>query len=94
MQEPATQPAAEQRYESWFATATLDEGLAAGRDALPLFRAFLEQSRGTLTDRFEDGVSAPALIEARSWLVDQLLRRAWGTIMGCLLYTSPSPRDS
>ena len=69
------------RYESWFDTGSLDLQLAGTTDPLPVYREFLEQGHATLKEKFNDSISAPALIHARSWLVDQLLVRAWQQIM-------------
>ncbi|MDH3900564.1 MAG: [protein-PII] uridylyltransferase, partial [Gammaproteobacteria bacterium] len=65
------------RFESWFDTGSLDLHLADAADPLPLFRNFLEQGHTTLKEKFNSSISAPLLISARSWLVDQLLVRAW-----------------
>ncbi len=73
---------ASERYESWFGTEMLDAALAADDAQLPLFKQFLEYSQATLKNKFEGGVGAPILIEARSWLVDQVLTRAWVKFMG------------
>jgi [protein-PII] uridylyltransferase len=69
------------RYASWFDTRLLDSQLAGNDAPLPLFKQFLGQSHATLKQKFDDGISVPVLIHARSWLVDQLLIRAWKRIM-------------
>jgi [protein-PII] uridylyltransferase len=66
-----------EHYESWFGIPVLDDGLADGERPLPLFRQLLSQSRAILKEKFEHGISAPTLIKAHSWLIDQLLVRAW-----------------
>ena len=71
-----------ERYEAWFGTPGLDTELAATDTPLPVFKQFLKHSQATLKNRFDDGVGAPTLIEARSWLVDQVLMRAWDRFMG------------
>ena len=82
MPDNAATPALEDRHESWFGIPVLDDGLARGDQPLPLFRQFLSQSRAVLKQKFEQGVSAPALIKAHSWLIDQLLVRAWRRFLG------------
>jgi [protein-PII] uridylyltransferase len=77
----AKNPAITDHYESWFGTPALDTRLAANDLPLPLFRQFLHQSHVTLKEKFESGISAPILIKAHSWLIDQLLIRAWRRIM-------------
>ena len=81
MTETAKSPAMTDHYATWFGTAALDARLAANDLPLPLFRTFLSQSHVTLKEKFEHGISAPILIKARSWLVDQLMDRAWRLIM-------------
>lgn len=73
--------AASVRYESWFDTGLLDTQLAGATDTLPVFREFLEQGHAILKEKFSSSISAPVLIHARSWLVDQLLVRAWLAFM-------------
>lgn len=81
MTETAKSPAMTDHYATWFGTAALDTRLAANDPPLPLFRTFLSQSHVTLKEKFEHGISAPILIKAHSWLVDQLMDRAWRRIM-------------
>jgi [protein-PII] uridylyltransferase len=81
MTDTAAIPAITDQYDSWFGTPALDTRLAANDHPLPLFREFLNQSHATLEEKFGHGISAPILIKAHSWLVDQLLVRAWHRIM-------------
>jgi [protein-PII] uridylyltransferase len=81
MTETAGNPAITDQYATWFGTAALDTRLAANERPLSLFRTFLNQSHATLKEKFEHGISAPILIKAHSWLVDQLMTRAWRRIM-------------
>ncbi len=71
-----------ERYQAWFGTPELDTELAAADSPLPPFKRFLEDSQATLKDKFENGIGAPTLIAARSWLVDQVLMRTWDRFMG------------
>jgi [protein-PII] uridylyltransferase len=77
MMDAAAQTDLTEHYDAWFGTAALDTRLAANDPPLPLFRQFLTQSHVTLKEKFEHGVSAPVLIRAHSWLIDQLLIRVW-----------------
>jgi [protein-PII] uridylyltransferase len=81
MMDAAAQPDLTEHCDAWFGTAALDARLAASDPPLPLFRQFLNQSHVTLKEKFEHGISAPTLIKARSWLVDQLMIRAWTRLM-------------
>jgi [protein-PII] uridylyltransferase len=81
MTDTAGNPVITDHYDSWFGTPALDTRLAANDSPLPLFRTFLNQSHATLKEKFEHGISAPILIKAHSWLVDQLLVRVWRLIM-------------
>jgi [protein-PII] uridylyltransferase len=81
MTDTAENPVITDHYDSWFGTPALDTRLAANDLPLPLFRTFLNQSHATLKEKFEHGISAPILIKAHSWLVDQLLVRVWRRIM-------------
>jgi len=69
-------------FATWFKLAGLDAPVESVENPLPLFRDCLRQGNATLTEHFEDGVSADILISARSWLVDQVLKRAWDRFMG------------
>jgi [protein-PII] uridylyltransferase len=81
MTETAEYAAVTDHCAMWFGTAELDRRLAANDQPLPLFRTFLNRSHATLKEKFEHGISAPILIKAHSWLVDQLTVRAWHRIM-------------
>jgi [protein-PII] uridylyltransferase len=69
-------------FASWFKLAELDASVESIENPLSLFRDCLRQGNTTLTEHFEDGVSADILISARSWLVDQVLKRTWDRFMG------------
>jgi [protein-PII] uridylyltransferase len=68
-------------FEAWFDTRALDARLAGGERPLPCYKAFLLQGRQLLKERFDAGTGAPVLLQARSWLVDQVLQRVWHGIM-------------
>jgi [protein-PII] uridylyltransferase len=69
-------------FAAWFKLAELDASVESAENPLSLFRDCLRQGNTTLTEHFKDGVSADILISARSWLVDQALKRAWDRFMG------------
>jgi len=69
-------------FASWFNLAELDAASKTTENPLPLFRDCLRQGNATLIEHFEDGVNADILISARSWLVDQVLMRAWNRFTG------------
>jgi [protein-PII] uridylyltransferase len=78
----AIHPTSTGHWDAWFNLPALDAGLAQSGRPLALFRQFLSQSRATLKQKFEHGVGASVLIKAHSWLVDQLLVRAWRRFLG------------
>ena len=69
-------------FSSWFKLAELDAAVESAENPLSLFRDCLRQGNATLIEHFEDGITADILISARSWLVDQVLQRAWDRFTG------------
>jgi len=69
-------------FESWFKLHMLDTALGTTANPLGLFKGCLKQGNSLLKEQFDAGTTAPALIRARSWLVDQLLQCAWSRFMG------------
>jgi len=67
-------------FESWFRLHRLDE--AGDDEHLALYKDCLKHGNTLLTEKFTQDISVPTLIQARSWLVDQVLRRAWSHFMG------------
>jgi [protein-PII] uridylyltransferase len=70
-----------ENFTAWFDTQALDDRLAGGEPALPCYKQFLLDGRQLLKERFDAGTGAPVLLQARSWLVDQVLQRVWRVIM-------------
>ena len=71
----------EATFESWFRMHCLDESLASDNAPLTLYKDCLKHANKQLAEKFTQGISVPVLIRARSWLVDQLLRRTWSHLM-------------
>ena len=69
------------RFDAWFEPHTLDKRLAGGEAPLGCYKQFLQQGQERLKRRFEEGTGVPLLLQARSWLVDQVLQRVWREIM-------------
>ncbi len=69
-------------FESWFRLHSLDEARDGDAAPLTLYKDCLLHGNQQLAEKFTQGVSVPVLIHARSWLVDQVLRRAWPHFMG------------
>ena len=69
-------------FESWFKLHVLDTELVSSDSPLGLFKQSLIQGNALLKEQFDAGVTAATLIRGRSWLVDQLLQRAWSRFMG------------
>ncbi|MBI3545234.1 MAG: [protein-PII] uridylyltransferase [Gammaproteobacteria bacterium] len=63
--------------ESLFNGREFDRSLSETKDPLPLFRNALRAGREALKKHFYDNSSAPALVTAHAWLIDQLIVRAW-----------------
>ena len=68
---------ASQRPDELAGLARLDEGLAAGRPPLPLFREVLRDHQADLAARFHAGEAVEHLVHARARLLDGLLLRLW-----------------
>ena len=68
-------------FESWFRLHSLDESRDSDTAPLTLYKNCLLHGSQQLAEKFTQGVSAAVLIHARSWLVDQVLRRAWPHFM-------------
>ncbi|MGD8311451.1 MAG: [protein-PII] uridylyltransferase [Gammaproteobacteria bacterium] len=69
-------------FESWFNLGELAATPLSAGSAIPLFRKCLQQGNASLAEHFARGASVPDLIRGRSWLVDQILLRAWTGFMG------------
>ena len=69
-------------FESWFRLHGLDEARDNDSAPLTMYKDCLKHGNKVLTEKFTQGISVPTLIHARSWLVDQVLRRAWSHFMG------------
>ena len=68
-------------FDAWFNTRSLDDRLAGVEPALICYKEFLLQGQQLLKGKFDDGAGAPVLVQARSWLVDQVLQRVWQQIL-------------
>ena len=68
-------------FQSWFKLNNLDTALVQSAHPLGPFKDCLKQGNALLQQQFDAGVTAATLIRGRSWLVDQLLRRAWSRFM-------------
>lgn len=69
-------------YSNWFGLEQLDTTLATAANPLPPFKHCLKTGHATLIEQFKSGTDTTVLIHGRSWLVDQLLQRAWQRFMG------------
>ena len=69
-------------FESWFQLDTLDAALAETGSPLGAYKQCLNQGKDILGQQFENGIGAPVLIRARSWLIDEVLVRVWTNFMG------------
>jgi [protein-PII] uridylyltransferase len=71
-------------YANWFDLEQLDVALTTATNPLPPFKHCLKTGHATLIEQFKSGTDVTVLINGRSWLVDQLLQRAWQRFMGAL----------
>ncbi len=69
-------------YQEWFDLDLLERAFAGPEVSLHTCRTFLDSSQQILSERFLGGSDIEALIQARSWLIDQLLRRCWKRLLG------------
>ncbi|MGB5716868.1 MAG: [protein-PII] uridylyltransferase [Gammaproteobacteria bacterium] len=69
-------------FESWFRLHSLDESRDSDEIPLTLYKDCLLHGNRQLAEKFTQGTGVPTLIHARSWLVDQVLRRAWPYFTG------------
>ena len=65
------------RFRDWFELDRLDTALATGDNPLPLFKQCLQAGNAALKEKFSAGSGSTVLIQARAWLVDEILLRAW-----------------
>ncbi len=72
---------AEEVFTSWFAIDDLDTALAGADSPVTVYRRCLQQGNSALIEQFAGGMDIQTLVYARSWLVDQVLLRAWSTCM-------------
>ena len=69
-------------FANWFELDPLDAALASDANPLPPFKHCLQAGNAALIGQFNSGTDTTTLIHGRSWLVDQLLARAWARFMG------------
>jgi len=77
-----TESTAHGSFTDWFGLEQLDAALATAAQPLPAFKRCLKTGNSTLIEQFRAGADTALLLQARSWLVDQLLQRAWQRFMG------------
>ncbi len=64
-------------FNDWFDLAPLDTATDTGQAPLTAYREFLKDAQASLAERFDSGADVVDLIQARSWIVDQVLVRCW-----------------
>ncbi|MGB5338092.1 MAG: DUF294 nucleotidyltransferase-like domain-containing protein, partial [Gammaproteobacteria bacterium] len=72
---------AEEAFTSWFAIDDLDTALAGADSPVAVYKRCLQQGTSALIEQFAGGADIQTLVYARSWLVDQVLLRAWSSYM-------------
>ena len=65
------------RKESVFNSAQFDRDLDSAENILPLFRDALKNGREKLRDYHLQNARAVEIVQTQSWLMDNLLVRAW-----------------
>jgi [protein-PII] uridylyltransferase len=68
-------------FKSWFQLPELDNALTESGRPLDAFKQCLKQGNEILGKQFDNGVGAPVLVHARSWLIDKVLMRTWSRFM-------------
>jgi [protein-PII] uridylyltransferase len=81
MTSPRTNTAGQEDFAQWFDLTPLRDSVT-GTGRLAAYKTCLKQGSDTITERFRSGCNTHALLLARSWLVDQVLRQAWSSLMG------------
>ncbi|MGB5260290.1 MAG: [protein-PII] uridylyltransferase [Gammaproteobacteria bacterium] len=79
-QSPRSTPSTD--YATWFDLSALEQEETTASALLAPFKQCLTDGKRILADRFEDGCDVALLLEARSWLVDQVLHHCWSCCMG------------
>ncbi len=69
-------------FEYWFQLPELDKALTESGSPLEAFKQCLKQGNEILGQQFDNGVGAPVLVHARSWLIDKVLMRTWARFIG------------
>lgn len=64
-------------FIDWFDLAPLDIEPDAEQPPLVIYRDFLKDAQASLAERFDGGSDVFDLMQARSWVVDQVLTRCW-----------------
>jgi [protein-PII] uridylyltransferase len=72
-------------YARWFTLPETSPDQSPA-ERIRAFRGALQAGHSEIRERFEAGADAAELVKGLSWLVDQLLRRAWQALM-------PEPRQ-
>jgi len=80
----ASANATEFAFPALYDMADLDRRLAQGEPPLSALRQALKEGSATLRARFHEGADPEALVYGRSWLVDQVLVRAWRRLLAPL----------
>jgi [protein-PII] uridylyltransferase len=75
-------PAPSTDYTTWFDLTALEQEETTANALLTPFKQCLTDGQLVVARRFEDGCDVALLLEARSWLVDQIMRHCWSCCMG------------
>ena len=69
-------------YSTWFDLSALQHPADRPPARLAAFKACLKDGRNRILQHFHDGTNVHALLQGRSWLVDQVLIHAWQLHLG------------
>ena len=80
-QTPASAVPAED-FSTWFDLAALDGEEQTAGELLAPFKQCLAEASQQIAERFTRGTDVALLLQARSWLIDQVLGHCWSCCMG------------
>ena len=82
MAQPPPSPASTEDFTCWFELSALDRKEQTASQLVAPFKQCLSDAHDQLAERFTQGSDVALLLQARSWLIDQILRHCWSCSMG------------
>jgi [protein-PII] uridylyltransferase len=82
MDRQSPSPAESSEFADWFDLSALQQDYQTASELLTPIKQYLADGNRVIADRFESGADVARLLQARSWLVDQVLCHCWSCCMG------------